>query len=40
LGHEFSGVVAAVGTGVDGFAPGDRVVAVPAIGCGACRACV
>jgi len=40
LGHEFSGVVAAVGPGVDDFAPGDRVVAVPAIGCGACRACV
>ena len=40
LGHEFAGVVAAGGPGVRGFAPGDRVVVMPAIPCGACLRCV
>ncbi len=40
LGHEFSGVVEAVGPSVQGFAPGDRVVSMTAVKtCGACRYC-
>lgn len=39
LGHEMSGTVAAVGSGVDGFAPGDRVTVRPLDPCGACPAC-
>ena len=38
-GHEFSGVVAAVGTAVEGWAPGDRAVGGPPPGCGQCRQC-
>ena len=38
-GHEFSGVVAAVGAGVTRFKPGDRVTADPNIACGRCPAC-
>src|SRR5262245_56178659 len=38
-GHEISGVVAEIGSGVDGFAPGDRVAVEPAIICGRCPAC-
>jgi L-iditol 2-dehydrogenase len=39
LGHEFAGVVTALGEGVTGFAVGDAVTAWPTIGCGRCRAC-
>src|SRR4051812_15295827 len=39
LGHEYSGVVAAVGEDVEGWAPGDRVVGGPGLGCGACPPC-
>jgi len=39
LGHEFVGTVSEVGTGVAGFAVGDRVTAAPAIPCGVCDAC-
>ena len=39
LGHEWSGVVEAVGAGVSGIAPGDRVVAECIIPCGTCQAC-
>jgi (R,R)-butanediol dehydrogenase/meso-butanediol dehydrogenase/diacetyl reductase len=39
LGHEWAGVVAAVGEGVTGWAVGDEVVAGPDPGCGACRPC-
>jgi 2-desacetyl-2-hydroxyethyl bacteriochlorophyllide A dehydrogenase len=39
LGHEFSGVVADVGTGVLDFRNGDRVVVEPAISCGKCEPC-
>lgn len=40
LGHEFCGVVAAVGAGVTGFQPGDRVVSETAAEvCGECNYC-
>ena len=39
-GHEFAGVVRAAGAGVEGWAPGDRVVAETAFAyCGVCRHC-
>lgn len=38
-GHEFTGVVEAVGPEVRGLGPGDRVVASDIIACGHCRAC-
>jgi len=40
LGHEVSGVVAAVGQGVENVAEGDRVVASFIMPCGWCRHCV
>jgi Zn-dependent alcohol dehydrogenase len=40
LGHEGSGIVEAVGPGVTGIEPGQRVVLSLAPGCGACRHCV
>jgi 2-desacetyl-2-hydroxyethyl bacteriochlorophyllide A dehydrogenase len=39
LGHEWSGIVEAVGEGVDSVAPGDRVVAEGIVPCGECDAC-
>jgi L-iditol 2-dehydrogenase len=40
MGHEYSGTVAAVGAGVTGFQPGDRVVSLTAVvTCGNCRYC-
>ncbi len=39
-GHEWSGVVTALGDDVDGFAVGDRVVGECSIGCGRCEWCV
>lgn len=39
MGHEFCGVVAAVGAGVDGVREGDRVVASSLVPCGRCRDC-
>lgn len=39
-GHEYSGVVAAVGTEVRDLSSGDRVVHRPARSCGTCRFCV
>jgi threonine dehydrogenase-like Zn-dependent dehydrogenase len=39
LGHEVAGTVHAVGEGVDGFRPGDRVVADTWGGCGQCYYC-
>ena len=39
-GHEFGGIIQELGRGVDGFKPGDRVVADPIISCHACPACL
>ena len=39
LGHEWSGVVVAVGGGVTGLAPGDPVLGGPGPRCGDCEAC-
>ncbi len=39
MGHEFSGVVETVGAEVEGWAPGDPVVAYPVIECGRCDLC-
>jgi len=39
VGHEYSGEVVAVGEGVSGFKPGDRVVAETTIACMECHAC-
>ncbi|MGH9601833.1 MAG: zinc-dependent dehydrogenase [Terriglobales bacterium] len=39
FGHETSGVVAALGAGVDGFRVGDRVMAFHHIPCGECYYC-
>jgi threonine dehydrogenase-like Zn-dependent dehydrogenase len=38
-GHEYAGVVEAVGEGVTRVEPGDRVAVDPNISCGTCRAC-
>lgn len=40
LGHEMSGVIAAVGPDVRGFAAGDRVTVRPLDPCGSCPACL
>lgn len=39
IGHEFAGVVAALGAGVSGLAVGDHVVADPVVSCGTCHPC-
>ena len=39
VGHEFTGVVHAVGPAVERFRAGDRVVGPAAVWCGRCRAC-
>ena len=40
LGHEFAGEVLALGDGVTGYRPGDRVAVNSTISCGTCDACV
>jgi (R,R)-butanediol dehydrogenase/meso-butanediol dehydrogenase/diacetyl reductase len=40
IGHEFSGVIAEVGDGVDGWTEGDRVAVEPIYKCGECPSCV
>lgn len=39
LGHEFSGRIAAVGEGVEGWEVGERVCVLPAHPCGECLSC-
>jgi (R,R)-butanediol dehydrogenase / meso-butanediol dehydrogenase / diacetyl reductase len=39
-GHEFAGIIAEVGSGVEGFKPGDRVTADSETHCGKCWACL
>lgn len=41
IGHEISGVVAEIGSGVDarGFKEGDKVTVVTSMGCGDCKMC-
>lgn len=39
FGHEYAGTVVALGSGVEGFKPGDRIAVMPVTGCGACAAC-
>ncbi len=39
-GHEVVGEIAALGTGVGGYAVGQRVFVAPNMGCGHCRQCV
>mgnify|MGYP001766060605 CR=1 FL=1 len=39
MGHEFSGQIVEIGSGVSGLALGQRVAAFPAVGCGQCEAC-
>jgi 2-desacetyl-2-hydroxyethyl bacteriochlorophyllide A dehydrogenase len=40
LGHEFSGIIEAMGSQVSGFAIGDRITGDPNIACGRCSHCV
>jgi L-iditol 2-dehydrogenase len=40
LGHEFCGIVEAVGPAVQGFSPGMRIAGDPNIHCGRCDACL
>lgn len=39
MGHEFCGEVVAVGAGAEAWRPGQRVSALPLIGCGTCLPC-
>src|SRR4051812_41399185 len=39
LGHEFSGVVDALGSGVTAVTPGQRVAVMPILSCGGCSYC-
>ena len=39
FGHELAGTVLEIGAGVEGFAPGDRVVALNSAPCGQCYFC-
>jgi len=39
MGHEMAGIVHAIGPGVDGYQPADRVTVMPLAPCGKCPAC-
>lgn len=38
-GHEIAGIIEAVGEGVEGLRPGERVVVCPVVACGNCEFC-
>ncbi len=40
LGHEFAGVISAVGAGVERFREGDAIACTPTAPCGLCRLCL
>jgi len=40
LGHEWAGTVESVGSGLESFSPGDRIVATPTAPCGDCAYCL
>lgn len=40
LGHEFAGVISAVGAGVERFREGDPIACTPTAPCGLCRLCL
>src|SRR5207249_4420401 len=40
MGHEAAGVVSAIGEGVTGFAPGDRITFDSTVYCGQCEFCL
>jgi L-iditol 2-dehydrogenase len=40
FGHEWAGSVESVGSGVQGFRPGERIVATPTAPCGDCAFCL
>ena len=40
MGHEFSGVVEAIGAEVKAYSVGDRVLSRSVVSCGECRFCV
>ena len=40
LGHEFTGEIVALGAGVEHLFVGERIAAMPIIGCGRCRYCL
>lgn len=39
LGHEYAGEVIAIGKGVERFRIGDKLAAIPVVGCGQCEGC-
>jgi len=40
MGHEFCGEIVEIGAGVTGWKEGQKISALPAIGCGGCAACL
>ena len=40
LGHEISGIVVDVGSAIENFYPGDKVVTTLTTSCGKCRICI
>ncbi len=40
MGHEFSGIITSLGTQVEGYNEGDRVVVQPLTTCGSCEMCL
>jgi threonine dehydrogenase-like Zn-dependent dehydrogenase len=39
FGHEYAGEIVAAGANVQGWKAGDRICAIPSLGCGQCMAC-